>query len=79
MRRGDEYRVKAADLMARGRAESDAALRGSFEQLALSYLRLAEQADRNSETDVVYEPPPDRGAGHQVQQQQQPQPKTDDE
>jgi hypothetical protein len=38
--------------------------------MALSYLRLAEQADRNAVTDIVYETPPEQP---QVQQQQEPQ------
>ena len=32
--------------------------RAGFENLARAYLRLAEQAIRNAQTDVSYEPPP---------------------
>jgi hypothetical protein len=38
--------------------ESDSQIRAEFENLAASYLRLAEQAERNSHFDVTYEPPP---------------------
>jgi len=43
----------------------------------LGYLRLAEQADRNSMIDLVYETPPAPNPQQHVQQQQQapPQPK----
>ena len=54
----DEYRVKAGDLAALARAENDPFQKAEFQRLSLAYLRLAEQADRNSQTDVVYEPPP---------------------
>jgi hypothetical protein len=52
----DEYLTKAAEFFARARC--DTSHRGEFESLAKSYLRLAMQADRNSQLDVVYEPPP---------------------
>ena len=38
-------------------AETDRADKVEFENLARAYLRLAEQADRNSRTDIVYETP----------------------
>jgi hypothetical protein len=62
-----EYRAKANDLSARARTERSPALRAQYENLALSYLRLAEQAQKNANTDLVYETPA-------VQQQQQAQP-----
>lgn len=71
----DQYRVKAGDLVALARAETDPFQKAEYEMLALSYLRLADQADRNSQTDVVYEPPPapvDQPQAQQQQQQQQP-------
>jgi hypothetical protein len=58
MATGDTYRIKAAELSARARGEKHPAIRGEYENLCLAYLRLADQADRNSETDVVYETPP---------------------
>lgn len=61
MTTGDEYRVKAAELRARARRETDAAINGELLSLARAYLRLAEQADRNQRLDITYEtPPPDQ-------------------
>ena len=60
---GDEYRVRAASLRARAKREAKPAVRAELEGLAQSYLRLAEQAERNAHTDIVYEwvpRPPDR-------------------
>lgn len=63
MSAGDEYRVKAADLTAKAKSESHESVRTELETLALGYLRLATQADRNAiPTDLVYETPP-RPAG----------------
>ena len=58
MTQGDSYRTKAAELHARARRETNRATRAELESLALTYLRLAEQAERNSLTDVSYETPP---------------------
>jgi hypothetical protein len=55
---GDAYRAKAADFAARAITAETPSLRTELEGLALSYLRLAEQADRNSGSDLVYETPP---------------------
>jgi hypothetical protein len=41
-----------------GSGESDTARKVEFENMARAYLRLAEQAKRNSLTDIVYETPP---------------------
>ena len=51
----DSYRIKAVQLMATARFERTPARRLEVEHLAASYRRLAEQADRNSEIDVVYD------------------------
>jgi hypothetical protein len=51
----DSYRIKAARLMGAARFEQTPARRLEVEHLAASYRRLAEQVDRNSEIDVVYE------------------------
>ena len=73
----DEYRVKATQFAAKARRESETALRLEYEALAQSYLRLADQAERNSHVDIVYEtPPPAPHAAQQQQQQIQPK-KTD--
>jgi hypothetical protein len=55
---GDEYRAKAAELFAKATTEANPTAQAELETLARSYLRLAEQADRNSATDIVYETPP---------------------
>jgi len=53
----DEYRIRAADLNARAKLAPNGILRAECENLARSYLRLAEQAVKNAQTDIVYEPP----------------------
>jgi hypothetical protein len=45
---GDEYRVKASELLAKSRQESDPLLRAEFQSLAQGYLLLAEHAERNA-------------------------------
>ena len=75
---GDLYRLKAADMNTRANRETNLLIRAEFENLALAYLRLADQADRNARTDVVYETPAYQpSATQQPQQQQQAQPKKD--
>jgi hypothetical protein len=44
---GDEYRIKAVELTAKAQTEISPDLRLELENLALAYLRLAEQADRD--------------------------------
>jgi hypothetical protein len=44
-------------LRAKARKETAAHLRAEWEHLADCYIRLAEQADRNTSTDVAYETP----------------------
>jgi hypothetical protein len=55
--------------------ESDPFQKAEYERLSLAFSRLAEMADRNSQTDVVYESPPAAVREQPAQQQQQPQPK----
>ena len=55
---GDGYRLKAAEFQALAQDEKNMMFRMQFESLARAYLRLAEQAERNIQTDVTYEPPP---------------------
>jgi hypothetical protein len=69
----DEYLIKAGDLAALARAEPDPFQKAEYERLSLAYLRLADQAERNSHTDVVYETPPTSPDQPQAQQQQQQQ------
>lgn len=53
---GDQYRRKAAEFHANADKEQRPLLRRSLEALARVYARLAEQADKNAETDIVYGP-----------------------
>ena len=57
---GGHYRARAAEFAGMARHEVDPTIRLQYEMLAQSYLRLADQAERNSRTDVVYE---NAGAG----------------
>ena len=69
----DVYRVKAGDMASLARAETDPFQKTEYERLSLAYLRLAEQAERNSQNDVVWEPlPMDRPTAQAQQQQAQP-------
>lgn len=52
---GDVYRAKAAEFLARARQELGRRQRRELESLGRAYLRLAEQADRNSHADISYE------------------------
>ena len=54
MRSGDEYRAKSAEILAMAASEPHAETQVELESLARAYRRLAEQADRNSATDLVY-------------------------
>ena len=58
MASGDGYRVKATELFAKAGGETSPALPSELEGMALAYLRLAAQAERNSRADPVYDPPP---------------------
>jgi len=57
MSAANQYRVKAAEFSALARTETDPAKQTEYARMAASYLRLAEMADRNSTTDVIYDPP----------------------
>jgi hypothetical protein len=72
----DEYRFKAAELNAQAKSESNPLQSAQLQNLALAYLRLADQADKNATTDIVYEPPLTQAP---MQQQQQQQPEDDEE
>lgn len=56
MNPANQYRKLAAELEANARAEQSPDLRAEWMHLAMGYRRLAQQADRNSLTDVAYEP-----------------------
>lgn len=51
----DRYRMKAVQLRAEGGKAATPQLRTEFEALAEAYLRLSQQADRNSRNNVAYE------------------------
>jgi hypothetical protein len=58
MAAGDQYRTKAASFHARAQFTTSPRMRAQYENLSKAYLRLAEQADRNEQADIIYEPPP---------------------
>jgi len=55
MKPWDEYRLSAAEFAEKAKQEDDEVLKAQFERLVQSWLRLAEQAEQNSE--VLYEAP----------------------
>ena len=57
MTQADQYRVRAAEFAAKARAETRPSRQLEFARMAASYIRLAETADQNATTDVVYETP----------------------
>ena len=63
---GDEYRAKAAEFLAIAEAQTDARALAAYQTLAQSYLRLAEQSERNAHADIVYEPPTPEPAGEPI-------------
>jgi hypothetical protein len=64
----------AAQCDAKAKQEADWQIRAEWEHMARSYHRLAQQAERNAQTDVTYETPLQRPAvAAPAQQQQQPQ------
>ena len=61
---GDAYRIRASELNAEAHQEIQyAERRTELEKLAMAYLRLADQAERNAQNNVVYETPPQRARG----------------
>ena len=56
----DQYRALAARFRARARTTDSARLSAEWEHLARCYVRLAEQAERNLDLDIVYETPAPR-------------------
>jgi hypothetical protein len=57
---GDNYRAKALELLAHADTERDQAARAELESLAAAYLRLAEQAERNSDLIIEFKLPPEQ-------------------
>jgi hypothetical protein len=60
MTSGDHYRLRAANFEVKSKNEFKAELRTEYQSLAAFYRRLAQMADQNEMTDIVYEPPPPR-------------------
>lgn len=58
MDRRDCYLFNAGELLELAKNEHYAEFKAGFESLALVYLRLAEQADRNTRINIPYEKPP---------------------
>jgi hypothetical protein len=51
---------KSSLFHARAQFTTSPRMRAQYENLSKAYLRLAEQADRNEQADIIYEPPPPR-------------------
>ena len=51
----DSYRLKAAELRRHARADRNVSSRLEWELLALGYDRLADQARRNAQNNILYE------------------------
>ena len=69
--KADEYRRNAVNCLRVAERTADPAARATLLDMAQSWRILAEQADRNSATDVVYETPPRSPPQQPVAQQQQ--------
>ena len=54
---GEEYRRYAAECLQAAELVQDQASRGKLVDMAAAWLRLAEQAEKNSQTVIVYEAP----------------------
>ncbi len=53
----DIYRATAAQFNAKACNEPDEGMQKQWATLAQAYMRLAEQAERNAEADIVHKPP----------------------
>ena len=78
MTKADEYRRHAA-VCFRAAQELPHAMRVQLLDMAASWQALADQAERNSKLDLVYETPPVATGQQPVQQQQQIQPRKSDD
>jgi hypothetical protein len=68
MTAADQYRVKALGFFAKAETENNPEIRTEFKNLGRAYSRLAEQAERNAQLDVTYEPPPPKLDDPEVKQ-----------
>ena len=66
-----EYRAKATWHLESAQHETDPVRKAEHLDLAYSYTRVADLAEKNATTDVVYETPPRPQPAQPVQQQQQ--------
>jgi hypothetical protein len=71
----DEYRIQAARFSAMAKQATNPHARAEWDTIAKAYLRLAQLADRNAQTNVWYETP---GTVTMQQPEQQQQAKNDD-
>jgi hypothetical protein len=69
--KADAYRRNAADCLRLAERTAGPTARATLLDMAQSWRVLAEQAERNSTTDVVYETPPTSPPRQPVAQQQQ--------
>ncbi len=79
MRNSEEYRRNASNCLRVAERTTDLAARSTLLEMARAWHNLANQAERNSRTDLVYEtpPPPAEQPTVVLQQQQQIQPDKD--
>jgi hypothetical protein len=66
----DKYRERAAECLRVANDVNNPDQRTTLLDMALAWMRLADQAERNSRSDVSYETPP-RSVSQPTQQQQQ--------
>ena len=60
MTAGAGYRAKALELLGRADVETDLQMRAELENLAAAFLRLAEQAERNTKLTIEFVLPPEK-------------------
>jgi hypothetical protein len=78
--KSEDYRFNAVNCLMVAEQTADPATKAKLLAMARSWHTLADQAERNSKTDLSYETPPPAPQPQSVaQQQQQIQPGTDDE
>jgi hypothetical protein len=65
------YRERAAECFRLARTVNDPQQRAVLLEMARAWLRLFDQAEKNAQTDLSYEPPSQESVPQQQQQQQQ--------
>jgi hypothetical protein len=66
-----EYQERAAECLQLANEATSPRHRARLLEMAQSWLRLLEQAEKNAQSDLAYETPPPRESITQMQQQQQ--------